>query len=93
MSESEFTQSEINRSLAEVSAADKRVWDCSTGTRLKCIKNLVMEESGEQAFNQGQNYRVESMHPIAIPAYVMVIDDQGEVHTLEGDHLREYFGR
>jgi hypothetical protein len=93
MSESEFTQSEISTALTEVSVADKLVWDCSTGTRLKCIKNLVMEGSGEQAFTQGQTYRVESMHPIAIPAYVMVIDDQGEVHTLEGDDLREYFGR
>jgi len=60
MSEREFTQSEINKALAEVSAADKLVWGCSTGTRLKCIKNLMMEESGEQAFSQGQNYRVES---------------------------------
>jgi hypothetical protein len=93
MSDTEFTQSEINKALTEVSAADKRVWDCSTGTRLKCFKNLVMEESGEQAFTQGQNYRVESMHPIATPSYVRVIDDQGVSHLLEGEHLREYFGR
>ncbi|POA78683.1 hypothetical protein [Pseudomonas sp. DP16D-R1] len=93
MSEHEFTQSEINEALAEVSAADKRVWDCSTGTRLRCIKNLLMDDSGEQAFTQGQNYRVESMHPIARPAFVRVIDDQGEPHELDGDHLREYFGR
>ena len=52
-----------------------------------------MDESGEQAFTQGQNYRVESMHPIARPAFVRVIDDQGESHELDGDHLREYFGR
>lgn len=80
-------------SESEVSEADKRVWATPSGSQLTCIKNLVMDESGEQAFTEGKNYKVSTMHPIAVPAYVRVIDDQGDPHMLNGDHLREYFGR
>lgn len=93
MSGREFTQAELRAALASVSDADKRVWDCSEGTRLRCIKNLVMDESREQAFTQGQSYSVVSMHALAKPAFVRVIDDQGESHILDGQNLREYFAR
>ncbi|HDS1721683.1 hypothetical protein NPS53_09235 [Pseudomonas putida] len=93
MSERDFTQAEIREALASVSDDDLRVLKCSEGTTLRCIKNLVMEESFEQAFTQGRIYRVSAMHPFASPPFVRVSDDQGESHILDGENLREYFGR
>jgi hypothetical protein len=92
MIDGEYTKAGLDGELGNVTAADKRVWGTSSGMQLTCIKHLVMTDSGEQAFTEGKNYKVLSMHPIAVPAYVRVIDDQGDSHTLNGDHLREYFG-
>lgn len=76
----------------EISADDKLIWSLNTGTVLKAAKDLVMVDDGGRAFTAGMTYRVKSMHPIAEPAYVVVVDDQGHDHKLNGDHVREYFG-
>ncbi len=52
-----------------------------------------MEDDKTCAFAAGKAYRVKSMHPIAEPAYVIVVDDQGRDHKLNGEHVREYFGK
>lgn len=79
--------------MSTVTEDDKTVWDTPSGYVLTCNKTLCMEETQVQVFTEGKRYRVESMHPIAIPAYVKVIDDQGELHMLDGSHLREWFNR
>lgn len=76
-----------------VTAADKRIWGIPSGTRLTCTKSLVMEDDGSVAFTTGNSYTVVSMHPIADPAYILLVDDQGESHKLNGDHVAEYFCR
>lgn len=75
------------------SADDKLVWAINSGSVLTCSENLVMEGTDEVAFSEGCVYRVESMHPIANPAYVKTTDDQGRSHCLEATDLRKYFGR
>lgn len=74
-----------------VSDDDMLVWDTPSGTSLTCTKSVRMEGTDEVAFTEGIVYRVASMHPIADPAYVKLLDDQGQVHRMEGSDLREYF--
>ncbi len=76
-----------------VTIDDKLVWDLGSGSKLFATKELVMEHSGERAFTAGMSYTVESMHPIAEPAYVVLKNDQGLPHRLEGSHIREFFRR
>ncbi|MGV5287504.1 hypothetical protein ACV4WX_32320, partial [Pseudomonas aeruginosa] len=68
--------------MSSITEDDKTVWDTPSGYVLTCNKTLCMEETQVQVFTEGKRYRVESMHPIAIPAFVKVIDDQGELHML-----------
>ena len=75
-----------------ISAADKLIWSLATDMRLRATKDLLMEDDKERAFSSGKNYRVKSMHPIAEPAYVILINDQGEDHKMTGEHIREFFG-
>lgn len=76
----------------EISADDKLIWSLNPGTSLTAAKDLVMEDDNERAFTAGKRYHVKSTHPIAEPAYVVLIDDQGDDHKLYGCHVREYFG-
>ena len=73
-------------------ADDKLIWSLGTGTPLLATKDLIMEDDHQRAFTAGNTYRVKSMHPIANPAYVVVVDDQGDNHRLNAEHVREYFG-
>lgn len=75
------------------SADDELVWSFTSGSTLTASRDLVMEDSGERAFTAGQSYRVDSMHPLANPAFVRVKDDQGVPHKLHAEHLRAYFVR
>lgn len=76
-----------------VTAADKLIWGIPSGARLTCKKSLVMEGDGITAFTAGEIYTDVSMHPIAEPAFIRMVDDQGESHQLNGDHVAEYFNR
>lgn len=79
--------------MINISADDKLIWDCSTGTTLTCIKSVVMTDDQSVAFTAGQRYVVKSMHPIADPAHVRLTNDQGEEHKMSGAPVREYFKR
>lgn len=76
----------------KISADDKLIWSLNTGALLRAAKDLVMADDGERAFTAGVAYRVKSMHPIANPAYVILVNDQGHDHKLYGEHVRQYFG-
>ena len=75
-----------------ISTDDKLIWSLTTGMLLAATKDLVMEDNKERAFTSGKRYRVKSMHPIADPSYVILVDDQGEDHKMTGEHIREFFG-
>ena len=75
------------------SADDELVWSIPTGSLLTCMRDVVMTGTGEVAYAAGRNYKVESMHPIADPPFVRTLDDQGNLHALRADDLRNYFGR
>lgn len=60
----------------EISAEDKLIWICGIASMLTATKDLVMEDNMECAFTARKTYRMKSMHPIAEPAYVIVVDDQ-----------------
>lgn len=70
---------------------DKLIWDLPTGTVLLAKKDMRMKDGGEQVFTAGKAYPVASMHPVAVPAYVVVNNDHGETHKLNAEHVREYF--
>lgn len=93
MAESSCNQVIVDGERSQITPADKIVWSAPSGSSLTCVKNLDIDNIGEPAFTQGEKYKVESMHPIAVPAYVRVIDDQGSIRQLEGGHLQEFFGR
>lgn len=76
-----------------VTDADKRIWDIPSGTLLTCAKSLVMECNGLVAFTVGKTYEVVSMHPIAEPAFIRMLNDHSESHRLDGADVAEYFGR
>ena len=76
----------------EITANDKLIWGLGTGRLLTATKDLRMEGTGERAFAAGKTYRVKSMHPIAEPAYVVLVNDQGDDHKMAGEHIREFFG-
>ena len=78
-----------------VTKDDQLVWDTPTGTVLFATetKHMEGEEDRPPVFTRGRAYRVESMHPIAVPAFVRVIDDHGSNHSLYGEHIRAWFAR
>lgn len=80
-------------------ARPTKVWDCSSGTKLRCMQDVHMERDerygfgGEKVFTAGQCYEVQSMHPVADPPFVQLLNDQGEPHLMEDADLRAYFSR
>ena len=74
-----------------MSPDDQLIWSLNSGDVLMATRDLLMEGSGERAFTEGKTYVVVSMHPIADPPRVRVIDDQGKLHWLYGEHLRRSF--
>lgn len=72
---------------------DKLIWGTPVGTLLLCLRDLVMDATNEVAFRAGHAYRVTSMHPIAEPPFVKLMDEQGQIHRLEAQDIREFFGR
>lgn len=80
-------------SITQATDDEKLIWSITSGTVLKCVKDLVMEDGGEVAFKAGLAYRVTSMHPIADPPYVKLTDEQGCSHGLEAVDIRNYFSR
>lgn len=77
--------------MALISDDDKLIWNLPTGSRLACIQSVVMTDDQIVAFTAGRIYFVESMHPIADPAYVRLTNDQGEPHKMTGEHIRQFF--
>lgn len=73
-----------------ITPEDKLIWDTPTNTVLTCLESVVMDGE-EVAFTAGRKYAVKSMHPIAVPAYVRLTNDQGETHSMNGEHLRRFF--
>lgn len=80
-------------SITQATDDEKLIWGITSGTVLKCVKDVVMEDDGEVAFKAGLAYRVTSMHPIADPPFVRLTDEQGCSHVLEATHIRTYFSR
>lgn len=74
---------------------DRLIWGIEPGDRLRAILTLRMEDDpvGEPVFTAGNTYAVQSVHPIADPAFVRVLDDQGVEHSLLGEHVRAWFTR
>lgn len=72
---------------------DVLVWSMQAGSILTCTRDLVMEGSGEIAFTAGVSYAVNTVHPIAEPAFLRLLDNQGVSHALQASDLREYFGK
>lgn len=77
--------------MGGITAFDKLIWSIPTGTRLICIKSVIMEEDKVESFTAGRSYVVESMHPIAEPSYVRLTNNQGETHKMTGEHIRQFF--
>lgn len=75
-----------------ITADDKLIWGTPSGTVLTCKKSVMVDDQ-EIAFTEGKQYVVDSMHPIAEPAYVRLTDDQGDSHKMAGEHIREFFSR
>lgn len=78
---------------ADITDEDKLVWDTPTGAVLVCKKSVVMTDDQVEAFTAGKEYTVDSMHPIAEPAYIRLTNNQGESHMLNGEHIRQFFRR
>lgn len=78
-----------------VTRDDKLVWDTPSGATLWATetKHMAGEEDGPPVFTKGRCYQVKSMHPVATPAFIRVIDDHGSEHTLLGEHIRAWFSR
>lgn len=78
-----------------VTRDDELVWGIPTGATLWATETKHMEGEEDQpaVFTAGRAYQVISMHPIATPAFVRVIDDHGSEHTLHGEHIRAWFAR
>lgn len=77
--------------MTDITADDKMIWGLPTGTRLICTAPVVMDHDQTEAFTAGKVYVVESMHPIAVPAYVRLTNNQGESHKMCGEHIRQHF--
>lgn len=71
---------------------DKLIWATPSGTVLTCTKSFVMRD-GEVTFTEGLQYKVQSMHPLAEPAFVQMINDEGESHRMYGEQIRDFFKR
>lgn len=78
---------------ATISRVDKLVWSLKAGAVLTARQTLRMEDNADGApvFVEGNTYSVRSVHPIATPAFVTVLDEHGEKHTLMGNHVRDWF--
>lgn len=81
------TENDMGKRMAD----DMLIWSLNAGTTLQAKKDMFMEDDEEHVFTQGKRYYVESMHPIAEPAYVVVKNDHSERHRFYADHIREYF--
>ena len=71
--------------------SDELIWSLEAGSRIRCNRDLVMDDGGERAFTAGATYAVQSMHPIADPPFVTLVNDLGQHHRLWGVHVRDYF--
>lgn len=77
----------------EITADDQLIWDTPRGSSLKATQDVEMEDTQERVFTRGRIYKVEDMHPLAIPAFVTLRNDQGKSHLMEGSHVRQWFTR
>lgn len=73
---------------------DRLIWDLDAGAVLKAKQDIRMEDPPrEQAFTEGREYPVVSMHPIADPPFVQLHNDQGRLHRMHAEHIRKWFER
>lgn len=77
--------------MTDISADDQLIWDIQIGEKLTCVKSVVMEDDGTEAFTAGRTYVVDSIHPIAEPSFVRLTNNQGESHKMAGEHIRKWF--
>jgi hypothetical protein len=52
----------------------------------------MVTDSGDLCFTCGRVNLVDTMHPIADPPFVRVMNDQGHKHGLEVSDLRQFVG-
>lgn len=77
--------------MVNTRADDELIWSLGSGSRITATKDLIMTDTDERAFTAGMTYTISTMHPIAQPAYVVVMDDLRQAHRLEAADIREYF--
>lgn len=79
--------------MSAVTEEDQFIWGMPSDTPLVCIHDMLEDEIGERLFTAGGHYSVTSMHPIAVPAYVQVVNDFGVPLVLDGKQLKKHFER
>ncbi|HDS1721652.1 hypothetical protein NPS53_09080 [Pseudomonas putida] len=79
--------------MSVVTAEDKLIWGMPSGTPLVCIRHMLDDGIGDRLFTAGRLYSVSSMHPIAVPAYVQIVNDFGQPVVLDGSQLQQHFER
>lgn len=79
--------------MSAVTEEDQFIWGMPTGTPLVCIHDMLEDGIGDRLFTAGGRYSVTSMHPIAVPAYVQVVNDFGVPLVLDGKELKKHFER
>ena len=79
--------------MSAVTDEDHFIWGMPSGTPLVCIDDMLEDGVGDRLFTAGGHYSVTSMHPIAVPAYVQVVNDLGVPLVLDGKQLKKHFER
>jgi hypothetical protein len=74
-------------------ATDRAVWDLEPGSILVATQTLHQDHDPAEPrrFTAGQGYAVKSVHPLADPPAVKVINDQGQDNWLTGEHILAWF--
>ncbi|HEB56636.1 MAG TPA: hypothetical protein ENI98_10095 [Gammaproteobacteria bacterium] len=74
-------------------AGDRTIWDLPADSKIKPIRDLHEELDPTLPcwFTAGQEYVVESMHPIADPPFVKVRINDGGITRLNAEHIKADF--
>ncbi|MCF6256183.1 MAG: hypothetical protein L3K25_07760 [Gammaproteobacteria bacterium] len=77
-----------------MSKADERIiWNLPAGSKIKPIRDLHEELDPTMPcwFTAGQEYIVDSMHPIAGSPFVKVRTNNGSITRLNAEHIKADF--
>ena len=77
--------------LAAITAEDDVIWRLPVRAALNCTCPVLTVPDGVVAFTADRTYPIQSIHPNAGPAYVVLTNDQGQPHQLRGRIVRDYF--